>query len=82
MMWGDGYDESDVIRVPIKLLNSLKTVYIGGISQDVKRLRKWDFLPFNALGFLDHLHCITLMKITMCFKQLKASHIMSCDSWY
>ena len=31
------------------------TFYMGGISQDVKRLNMWDFYPL-FLGFLDHLH--------------------------
>ena len=32
------------------------------------------------LSILDHLHFFALIKITICFKHLKASHILSCDS--
>ena len=46
-----------------------------GISQDVKRLNIWNFYPL-FFGFLDHNIFVALMKITMCFKELEASHIM------
>ena len=55
--------------------------HMGGTSQDVKRLIKWDFTVYT-LGFLDHIHFLSLMEITMGFKHLDVSHIMSCDSWY
>ena len=53
---------------------------MGGISQDVKRLNKFKFLPFILWGFLTIYICVALMKISMCLKQLEASHIMSWDS--
>ena len=52
---------------------------MGGTSQDVKRQKNGIFTLYT-LRFLDHLYCFALMKITMCFKHLEASHIMSCDS--
>ena len=54
--------------------------YMGGISQDVKTLKLCNFYPLFFFGFLDHLHFCCFDKITMCFKQLEARHIMSCDS--
>ena len=54
--------------------------HMGGTSQDVKRLKKSGIFTVCTLGFLDHLHFFALIKITMCFKHLEASHIMSCDS--
>ena len=50
-----------------------------GTSQDVKRLISGIFALYT-LGFPNHLRFITLMKITLCFKHIEASHIMSCDS--
>ena len=47
--------------------------YMGGISQDVKR-------PFILWVFLTIYIFVALMKITMCFKKLGVSHIMSWDS--
>ena len=56
---------------------------MGGISQDVKRLKKKvEFLPFILWVFLTIYTFVALMAITMCFKKLEAGHIMSCDSWY
>ena len=53
--------------------------YMGGNIEDVKRLfKKWDFTLYT-LGILDHLH-LCCLKIIMCFKQLEAKHIRSCDS--
>ena len=53
---------------------------MGGISQDAKRLKMWDFLPFILWAFLTIYIFVVLIKITMCLKQLEASHIMSWDS--
>ena len=53
----------------------LLQIYMGGISQDVKRI-----FTLYSLDFLDHLQFFALMKITMRFKQLEVSHIMSWDS--
>ena len=39
------------------------------------------FLPFILWVFLTIYICVALMKINMCFKQLEANHIMSCDRW-
>ena len=47
-----------------------------GTSQDVKRQKSGIFTLYT-LGFLDHLHYFALMKITMCFKHLEASHDMA-----
>ena len=49
---------------------------MGGISQDVKRLKNVEFLLFILWIFLTIYICVALMKITMCFKQLEASHIL------
>jgi len=38
------------------------------------------FLPSILLVFLTIYIFFALMKITMCFKHLEASHIMSCDT--
>ena len=47
---------------------------MGGIRQDVKRLKNWDFYTlFFGLSYI----FVALMKITMSFKQLEASNIMS-----
>ena len=54
--------------------------HMGGTSHDVKRLKKMGFLPSLFWVFLTIYIFVALMKITMCFKQLEASHIMSCDS--
>ena len=35
------------------------TAHMGGISQDAKRLKMWDFSLYS-LGFLDHLHFFLL----------------------
>ena len=59
--------------------------HMGGIRKDVKRLKMWNVYPLFfrfswpfTFTFLDH----ALMKLTICFKQLEASHIMSWDSLY
>ena len=49
-------------------------VYMGGISQDVKTIKKVRFLPSLLWVFLTIYICVALMKITMRFKQLEASH--------
>ena len=53
---------------------------MGGISQNVKRQKIWDFFPFILWVFMTIYISIALMKITMCFKELEASHNMSWDS--
>ena len=55
-------------------------MYMGGISQDVKRLEMWDLLSFILWVFLTIYIFDALMKINMCFNQLEAGHIMSWDS--
>ena len=50
---------------------------MGGISQDVKRQKNVGFLPFKLWLFLTIYIFVALMQITICFKQLEASHIMS-----
>ena len=49
-------------------------------SQDVKRLKKVGFLLSIRWVFLTIYIIVALMKISICFKQLESSHIMSCDS--
>ena len=61
-------------------LDANQGIYMGGISQDAKRLKMWDFLPFILWAFLTIYIFVVLIKITMCLKQLEASHIMSWDS--
>ena len=60
------------------------TFYLAHINipQGKKRQKKWDFLPFILWVFLIIFIFVTLMMITMGFKQLEASHIMSWDSSY
>ena len=53
---------------------------MGAISQDVEKAKNVGFLPFTLWIFLTIYNFVALMKITMCFKQLEASHIMSLDS--
>ena len=53
--------------------------YMGGTSQDVKRLKKLGFLASILWVFLTIYIVFVLMKINMCFKHLEASHIMSFD---
>ena len=45
-----------------------------------KEAKNVGFLPFFLWVFLTIYNCVALMKITMCFKQLEAIHIMSWDS--
>ena len=59
-----------------------RNIYMGGISQDVKTQKKKGFLPSLLWVILTIYIFVALMKLTMCFKQLEASHIMSCHSWY
>ena len=61
------------------ILIESKLPYMGGISQDVKRL-KCGIFTLYPLDYLDHLHFCCLATITMYLKQLEASHIMSWDS--
>ena len=62
------------------LLTSNSYEYMGGFSQDVKRLKMWDFYPLFFVFFLTIYIFVALMKTTMSFKQLEVSHIMSRDS--
>ena len=57
----------------------LLQVYMGGTLQHVKKQKSGIFTPYN-LDFLDDLHFFALMKITMVFKHLGASIVISCDS--
>ena len=68
-------------KILFTICNSLYAFhYMGGTSQDVKRLKKWDFLP-QYFGFFLSIHIVfALLKINMCFKHLEASHIMPFDS--
>ena len=52
---------------------------MGGTSQDVQRLKKVGFLAFILRVFLIIKIVFALMKITMCFEHLGASHILSYD---
>ena len=52
---------------------------MGETSEDVKTLKSGIFILYT-LGFLDHLHFFPVMKITMYFKHLEASHTMAYDS--
>ena len=56
-------------------------MYVGGTSQDVKRLKKKRFfLPSIFLVFQTIYTFLDLMKMTICFKHLEASYILSCDT--
>ena len=59
-----------------------KLVYGRNQSGCEKAKKKSVIFTLYTLGFLDHLHFFAWMKITMGFKHLEASHIMSGDSWY
>ena len=61
----------------VTLLSKLCDQYMGGISEDVKRLKMWDYYPF-FFGFSLHFCCFD--ENDMGFKQLEASHIISWDS--
>ena len=67
------------IRVPINPITMCRP-YMGGLSQDVKRLNMQDFYPL-FFGF-SWPFTFALLKITMCFKQQEASHILPWDGWY
>ena len=54
-----------------------KNTYIYGRNQSGSNVA---FLPFILCVFLTIYIFVALMKITMCFKQLEANHIMSWDS--
>ena len=58
-------------------LNVLKFIY-GRNPSGCEWAKNVDFLPFILLGTI--YISVALMKITMCFKQVEASHIMSWDS--
>ena len=64
------------------LLGHVKiSVAIYGRNQSgCEKAKKVGFLPSILWVFLTIYICFALMKITMCFKHLEASHIMSCDS--
>ena len=53
---------------------------MGGTSQDVKRLKKWDFLASMLWVFLNICNVFASLKINMYFKHLEANHSMSFDS--
>ena len=57
-------------------------IYMVGISQDVKKTKNLEFLPYILWVFVTIYIFVALRKITMRFKQLEASHIMSLDSLY
>ena len=56
-----------------------QSVY-GNNQSGCEKLNNLGFVPFNLWVFLTIYIFVALMIITMCFKQLKASHIMSWDS--
>ena len=55
---------------------------MGKTSEDMKWLKKNGILTLYTLGILDLLNFLALMKITMCFRHLEASHIMLSDLNY
>ena len=55
-------------------------VIYGRNQSGCEKAKNVGFLPFILLVFLTIYIVVALMKITMCFKQLEASHIMSWDS--
>ena len=62
-------------------MQSFSGLHIYGRNQSgCEKAKHVEFLPFILWVFLTIYIFIALMKITMCFKQLEASHIMSWDS--
>ena len=53
---------------------------MGETSNDMKRLKIVGILPSILWVFLTIYILSALMKISMCFRHLELSHIMSCDS--
>ena len=54
----------------------------GRNQSGCKKAKHVEFLPFILWVFWTIYIFVALMKITMCFKQVEASHIMSWDSRY
>jgi hypothetical protein len=52
----------------------------GRNQSECEKAKNVEFLAFILWVFLTIYISVALMKITMCFKQLEASHIMSWDS--
>ena len=78
MVGGLKHSTLSTLTLPYQWLEA--TLYTGGTSQDVKRLNKMGLLPSILWVLLTIYIFFALLKITMCFKHLEASHIMSCDS--
>ena len=53
----------------------------GRNQSGCEKAKNLGFLPFLLWVFLTIYICVALTKITMRFKQLEVSHIMSLDSW-
>ena len=72
---------SSLVLQGLELTESLVTNTAYARNQSgCKNAKKVGFLPSLLWVFLTIYICVALMKLTMCFKQLKASHIISWDS--
>ena len=69
-------------RLKSKIRIRIVYIYMGETRQVVRMLKKKKSGIFTLYTwrFLDHFHIFPFMKITMCFNNLEASHIMSWDS--
>ena len=64
-----------------KKITSDRSLYIYGRNQlGCEKAEKVGCLPSIHFFFFTIYIFVDLMKITMCFNQLEASHIISCDS--
>ena len=67
----------------LKTMNFVDSRLTYGRNQSgCEKAKNLGFLPFILWVFLTIYIWIALMKITMCFYCLEASHIMSWNSWY
>ena len=69
----------DILSKDNSLTTFLNFTY-GRNQSGCEKAKKMGFLPFDLWVFLTIYIFVALMKITRCFKQLEASHIMSLDS--
>ena len=73
--------QKHIVSYCLGLLVFEKLLHSYGRNQSgCKNAKEVGFLPSILWVFLTIYIFVALMKITMCFKQLEASNIMSCDS--
>ena len=79
LWWGFTFGNISIL-VDIPSSSAVDLNIYGSNQSGCGKAKKMGCLPSILLVFLTIYICFALMKITMCFKHLEASHIMSCDS--